>query len=471
MAALKLNTTSSIVDFLKSKGEPSDYNSRLSTYNTSGIQDRLGPYVGSATQHIALLKQLNTPKSTGVIEPATVGRSTLTASQAPVESPVPTEPSTIGNSGLTASQALSSIPQFPSTDEILSKVLGSPKFQNYQLGKEAQSAYDIGTAATEKQKLAGEAASNTQAFIDKMGKRGLFFSGETQSGIQALASSLASSTLGVDRKLANTLIQSDTATSEKIMSQVEKVVSEAQAGRKEAITALEKVGLAIVGDKVVPTLTAQNAILSEANRQADNVRADAAQAIALQRLELSQASADRAEDYLKLAEARAAKADAEDSDTITLSNADKASVRLYGSMVDQVLAEPDANGQTATPAEAVQVATAAAAASGTTLSTTNQVALLDYANRRAVEISADLREKQSVSAVEASFNMTFEEAQAFATKTRASEIEAEVARMKRGGILNDGDIRAALYNRYPKKEVDQSSVGATITKIGALFGF
>lgn len=330
--ALQLNTTSSITDYLKSVGKPSDYNSRLATYNTSGLNNRLGDYTGSATQHIALLKHLNSPSQTGDISAPTSYKNVQTGVSStgepiyssgvgtppPVYTPpvrsetAPTEPQT-GSSGITASEAMSSIPQFPSTDEILSKVLGSPSFQNFQQGKEAQTAFDIGSAAAEKQKLAGEASANTQAFINKMGRRGLFFSGETEGGIQALASSLASSTLGVDRQLANKLLQSDVQTNEKIMSQVEKVVSDAQAGRKEAISALEKVGLTVVGDKVLPTLAAQsqdraerNAILAVERENRLAQTAEFNQDVTLARLKLSEDAAARAATSLQLSIDRAA---------------------------------------------------------------------------------------------------------------------------------------------------------------------
>lgn len=313
--ALKLNVTTSIVDALKAQGKPSDYNARLSLYKSSGLDTRLGQYVGSAAQNTALLKGLNastskpveplpidfstfSPESKAIYDKATGGKLPAGVVDTSPKPPPPEEP--VGNSGITATQALSSIPSAPTTDDILSKVLGSPAFQNYQEGAEASRAYTVGSAEAEKQKLEATAAANTQAFIDRMGQRGLFFSGETQSGIQALAEGLASSKLGVDRELANQLIQSDVKTRDKIISMVESVVKEAKDGRKEAIASLENVGLTIVGDEVVPTLAAQR---EERQIQSEERLAQTAafnQQATLARLELSEQAAARAAKSLQL---------------------------------------------------------------------------------------------------------------------------------------------------------------------------
>lgn len=332
MADVTLNTTSSIVDFLKSQGKPSDYSSRTSLYNTSGLSDRLGAYVGSAAQNTAFLKQLQTPAQTGAITPVdtssftpdqlskfnyanTLGTGVPTTNTPPTPAtPTPATPTPSPyQAPISATDALASIPQMPSTDEILGKVFNSPSFQNYSQGEQAKNAYDIGTAAAQKTKLEGEAAANTQNFINKMGQRGLYFSGETTTGIQALAESLASSKLGVDRKLASDLIQSDVGTRDKIMTMVEGVVKDAQTGRKDAIAALEKVGLTVIGDQVVPTLAAQSAARADQNaalavQREDRLTQTAAfnQAATEQRLTLSEEAAKRAETSLQLSIDRAA---------------------------------------------------------------------------------------------------------------------------------------------------------------------
>ena len=57
------------------------------------------------------------------------------------------------------------------------------------------------------------------------------------------------------------------------------------------------------------------------------------------------------------------------------------------------------------------------------------------------------------------------------TDTTTSPIETEIARLKAGGNLIDSDIRATLRNRYSPDEVNNSSVGSFLDKIGSfLFG-
>ena len=325
--ALQLNTTTSIIDFLKSQNKPSDYTSRKSLYESSGLADRLGPYVSSGSQNIAFLKSLNTPTSTGAVPPAP---STPTLTQAELEAQnasmgrtqFNTETAKVGTRigsadtapadttqdtyGITAADAAASIPKEQSADDILNSVLSSAGFQNFQQQKDLSNELDIGGAQAEKQKLEVKTAADTKAFVDSIGRRGLFFSGETITGLQSLAESLASSKLGVDRKLAGQLLESDLKTKEEIIKQVGQVVKDAQQGRKDAISALEKVGLTVIGNKVVPTLAARNAELS-AQREERLIQSTAFnQAATEERLRLAQEAADRATTALQLSIDRAA---------------------------------------------------------------------------------------------------------------------------------------------------------------------
>lgn len=469
MAELKLNTTTSIVDFLKSQGKPSDSKSLSSLYTSSGLADRLGTYVGSGSQNTALLKSLSSPTVTQTA-PTAVDTSSFTpeqlkaynyaASLAPgaqtqqnqttQPQTQPTAPTTIGTSGITADQARASIPQTPSAEEILNSVLSSAGFQNFQQGQQLDKTLATGEAEAQKALFEARSKADTKQFVDSMGRRGLFFSGETQTGLQALAESLASSKLGIDRKLAGDLLRSDLKTKQEIIDQVSDLVKEAQNGRKEAISALEKVGLTVIGDEVVPTLAARNAELAEANRQADNIRQDINQAISLEKLEFSEQAAARAEKYLQLAEERAARA-ADGEDGIKLSSEDKANVVLYGPKLTEAMTTPDANGQTASPDEAVEaVANFIYASTGTTLKATSRVALLDYAREEAARIKKDISQQQVTNSVEQSLF--------------SSPIEADIAQYKKSGNLTDADIRFILQRKYSPEEITNSSIGGALNK-------
>ena len=67
-----LNTASSIVDYLKSKGQDSSFNTRKSLYESSGLKDAFGDYRGSAEQNVTLLKKVQgTPAPAPVTTPVT----------------------------------------------------------------------------------------------------------------------------------------------------------------------------------------------------------------------------------------------------------------------------------------------------------------------------------------------------------------------------------------------------------------
>lgn len=381
--ALKLNTTTSIVDFLKSQGKASDFGSRESLYNSLGMGNRLGKYTGSSDQNVAFLKSLQTPTAPSAAQPIPTGNTPTpitnegTQQQSGTGTTGPQPEATIGSSGMTASAALSSIPGVPSTDEILGKVFSSPGFQNFQMGQEAQNAYDIGSAAAEKEKLAGEAVANTQKFIDNMGRRGLFFSGETQSGIQSLIEGLAVSKLGVDRELANDLLQRDVKTRDTIMKEVENVVKDAQRGRADAISSLEKVGLTVIGDKVVPTLEAERLALSRASEQRLQESAELKRELDLAKFEVNQAKSaqqmEMAAARLELAQARF-----ENSQNATSAAEKKASaaVQLYSPTISTAIDSGYA------PEDALAAAVEQASLSGVVLGIEEQNAIVQEATRQ-----------------------------------------------------------------------------------------
>ena len=384
-----LSTTSSIVDYLASQKKPTDFTSRTSLYNSLGLGDRLGKYVGSSTQNTAFLKALQTPTQTGEIlktnpvntaSPLTAGSLNLSApagidwsklsmsapslkfstpttatsavatAGAPTPQPIitptpqdinanapqtPTQtPRSLFDAGISAEQAAASIPKAPSADEILNNVLNSNGFQNFQQQQELTKTLATGDAESEKARLEATAQANTKQFIDSMGKRGLFFSGETPTGLQALAESLASSKLNVDRKLAGELLQSDFKTRDEIIKEVSDIAKKAQDGRKDAIAALEKVGLTVVGDQIVPTLAARSAqradeaaIRAEENQQIAVQRearlaqtAEFNQQATLARIQLSEEAAARAATSLQLSLDRAVGNGAVTSGSLKLDN-------------------------------------------------------------------------------------------------------------------------------------------------------
>src|SRR3990167_10329960 len=235
MANLTLNTTSSIVDFLKSQNKPSDFTSRENLYKTSGLEARLGKYVGSSSQ--------NTP------------------------------------------------------DQIAQEALESPAFKLYQEKTGIQQLGLEGKAAEERQALQAKATALSKETEESFGKRGLFFSGMRPEAISAIAASLAASQLGVDRELAQKLLEDDVDTRKEFLDQVAQVAKDAQAGNKQALDILEKQGLTIGLDgQLTPTLAARS-----------GMRAEESLRMSEERLRLSEEAGLRSERALQLSEERAAR--------------------------------------------------------------------------------------------------------------------------------------------------------------------
>ena len=149
------------------------------------------------------------------------------------------------------------MPKAPSATDMLAQVLNSPQFQLFQERQTALTTLEMAQAEAEKAENEQTFEQKKKQFEESMGRRGLFMSGETTQGVNQLVEALASSQLGVDRKLAGVLLDANFDLRERIMDDVAKVVQEAQKDNDKAIEQLNKVGLAVVGDKLVPTLEAQ----------------------------------------------------------------------------------------------------------------------------------------------------------------------------------------------------------------------
>ncbi len=141
-------------------------------------------------------------------------------------------------------------------------------------------------AKSEATKAAFEAkyAGDVQNLEEALAANGLAFSGIRGAKVKALADSLASSLLGADRELASKLLDADADLRDAIIKGVSELAKDAKEGRKEAIQQLNAIGYAVIGDQLVPTLSARSA-----------ERADAAAIMSERRLQLAEESAARAE--------------------------------------------------------------------------------------------------------------------------------------------------------------------------------
>lgn len=326
-----LNTGTSVIDFLKSTGKASDFTSRKSLYDTSGLRERLGDYTGSGSQNVAFLKQLQTQTPTLPSSQSTprdpnfnpnFALQTPTASTQPTRDPnfnpnyalqTPTQTPTAGTApvtetpdqGMTAYGALSALGySTPSGEDVAKSALESTAFRTFQEGQGIKGLGIESRAAEERAKLEQTAASDTKKTIESFGSRGLFFSGMREGAVDDIVTNLASSKLGVDRDVALKLLEQGQATKEEFIKIAGDIAKKAQEGNKQALEILKDQGLTIGLDgKLTPTLAARSMELSAQREERVAKQADEAARIAVERLRLAEDSAARADARLALSEA------------------------------------------------------------------------------------------------------------------------------------------------------------------------
>ena len=276
---IKLSTTSSIVDYLGTQGKDSSFSSRKKLYEEMGLKDRLGDYMGSTVQNTNFLKALRSqtasqetpfyPTPTGAPTPTMAAQNAVNAAAQPtppVATPTvnvastPTTPPISTPPTTTATQALGAFgyqpPALPTAEEVTSQVEGSPGFQLFQEGQTADQRKAIAKAETDKQALNLRAEQDTKEIKANLTNRGLASSSFMVEGIKSIADNLATSVLGVDRELAETLLSEDRETRGKFLDLAADVVKGAEEGNKQELEQLNKAGYAYYGGTLLPTVEA-----------------------------------------------------------------------------------------------------------------------------------------------------------------------------------------------------------------------
>lgn len=149
------------------------------------------------------------------------------------------------------------LPEMPSTQSVYEQVLESDEFKFVQekLGLDVTTAE--GEAEAAKQALELKYGADKTQLEQNLAISGLAFSGIRTEQVKSLIDALGASKLNIDRKLAGILLDANLDLKQQIMTSAEVVIKDAQAGRKEAIDQLNKAGMAVVGNQLVPTLAAQ----------------------------------------------------------------------------------------------------------------------------------------------------------------------------------------------------------------------
>lgn len=367
MAQPRLNVQTSVVDFLKSQGKASDFTSRARMFRELGLEERLGTFKGTAAQNTALLRILREQQAAQAASPATVEeRAPQPPPEPRVEDSRPTPTPQGGESPPTADQFLQPV---PSEEELFRRLLESSEFRLRTEREALETEVLSAEAAAEKERLAAETQKSVREFQESLGRRGLVFSGQFVEGTNRLIESLAASKLNVDRKLAANLLRRDIAFREETLKEVSKLVEDAQKQNDKAIQQLNQAGFAVIGNQLVPTLSAQRLEALEEQRQIQND-------IAALRLQMAQEKNEEqlrlAEERLRLAEERFAFAQEKQS---AAERRATSAIRLFS---EDIAASVSAGH---TPRETLNEVVRTAANQGLLLEVEDQTAILDYATR------------------------------------------------------------------------------------------
>lgn len=320
-----LNTSTSVVDFLKSKGQDSSFTARRKLFSEGGFDKRLGEFEGSASQNLALLKSLqNTTteeaqprtlrlgtdisKSTIVKPPNFLGSGTGTSQPTTATPDIPSS-TTATNAFETSSAAptpdkpatfteqikervpetsgqfnLTQVPDIapPSSADVLARARGET---DVQLAEE-QKAFEEG-------RLPAQIENGIKNVRSDLASRGLIFSGATGLAEQEVRDQALVDKFNIDLKFAKILGGAIDRAARELGQDIEDIVKAAKDQRGEEVKFLRDMGLAVDPStgELFPTFAARKEAFSQDLREAQFAFSQAKSAIQIQqaqdRLEIS----------------------------------------------------------------------------------------------------------------------------------------------------------------------------------------
>lgn len=308
-----LNTATSIVDFLKSQGKPSDFASRKSIYDTSGLASAFGDYRGTSEQNVTLLKKLSTPTVSPTLTPTTEPKPTA---KDVVDQ---TTPTTISSAfDLEKSDADKALEEEKKGLTFDLSGVATRGAEELQRGVETLKR----TAGEQAAELATKGAQEIIKTGEQFAAAGLFRSGKREKSQAEIAQEVATKQSSIQAKLGDQLYNTFTDFEKNygtkfleslsipeaqqftklpapvrgiVMQNYQEAISKAEdKAQKNALSTLEKLGYTVVGGQIVQTL---------AGRSAE--RAEEAGVRAEQRLTLAEQAGQRAEEAARRAEAKA----------------------------------------------------------------------------------------------------------------------------------------------------------------------
>lgn len=299
MATPILNVNTSIVDFLKSRKSPFDFDFRKRLFESTGLAPEKDEFRGTANENIGLLQFLGkAEKNIGTgITPDNIFGVVRTARQSST-TPSPTTATSVVEPPVSQASALDSRSFF--SPQLSEKDLANQALKIVTSGVKFPLQREAAQAEKETIQLKGQARK--EKLISDLASRGLFFSGKRTKGLEAVDADTVARELGVDRKFA-LLIASG------LESAAQRIAKEAQQGNRDALTSLRSLGFDInpLTGEIEPTISAQRAILAEERSGRGEERAGRAEERAVRGLELREEAAGRAREGTKLSLSEATK--------------------------------------------------------------------------------------------------------------------------------------------------------------------
>lgn len=317
--AQHLNIETSVVDFLKSQGKPSDFTSRQRLFEESGLGDAFGDFRGTAEQNVALLRRLQaTPTQP---PPTTPAPPPPTLPTLPPLQPPPTTRDVIDQ---TTPSTVSNVLDLPEVKEATADVSGALSRAAVSIPRGVEEL-KVGAEAT-KAAATAKGEQLTEELRGQFEAAGLFRSGKRELGEAQIAQQVAQKQAEAETKLGSDLYNLFSKEEQQFGSKfiADLSIPEAQEFAKipapvrgavmvayeNAITkAQEKAAgqaektLGALGYVLLPDGTIVQKP-SEARAEAREERSIRAEERTERRLELSEESAKRAEEAARRAEER-----------------------------------------------------------------------------------------------------------------------------------------------------------------------
>jgi hypothetical protein len=309
----------SIVDYLKNKGVPSDFDYRKRLFESLGLNPKNGTeFRGYAEENLALLNYLSkAEKNSGVSLSLNNMGDILSIAQK--DSSINTNSSNQPQQSNNSDEKFTAPPgysmEYLSGDdkssssnniegmELPSSILEMLYGKQYSADELSQMALDKFTGSatyglkqeeseSNKAALQLQAQADKESFIKKIASQGLIFSGAKKTGLASIDADAIAKQFGIDRKFALYVAQG-------LESAAQDIAKEASKGNADALASLRSLGYDVnpLTGRIEQTQTAKNASATQARFEETQKRLETntaeTQRIAQERLDISKAKANK----------------------------------------------------------------------------------------------------------------------------------------------------------------------------------